>query len=399
MNMGSVTLCAALSTLFAAQACAQSSIQTATSNKILDSTSSRHRSADASASHGNRAQYSKSITFVNPRQPTEADWGAGVGVNSVGTFSETCKVQVPSPPHDPGSGVPYWHCKYFESEDPKWSFGLGPSASGSAGRLRAESGKTLRVPYNPREIRLRAIDTAESGVQFSGASASTRLHQGRTSGEAWLIYNPPWAPRPGRPVCTGDLVLDIRYGIDGVHETDPQHAVVAERWLDLDLRYAPIGNVMPGPAPRGQVRIRAEGQAKTAPRGAGWPALPEQPGIPNSTLFVDTSMGSRDPLTFSWNNGMVAGPRVPWTQVFDTWRNQTVRIPMNLSVPMRVDLALLTEQRQMLGRVNLGRSAVPDGFNRAGTGHGLDVRVYLDNLQPAQCRPDYVPPRIPMLRT
>jgi hypothetical protein len=396
MKLRALTFSAALASILAADACAQSSIQAAARNKILDSTSSRHRSADAMAGHGNRALYFKSITFVDPLRTTEMDWGAGLGVNSVGTFSEICKVQVPSPPRDPGSGVPYWHCKYFESEDPKWSFGLGPSASGSAGRLRAESGKTLRVPYNPREIRLRAIDTAESGVQISGALASTRLHQGRTSGDAWLVFNPPWPPGPGRPVCTGDLVLDIRYGIDGVHEPDPQHAVVAERWLDLDLRYAPNGNLLPGP--RGQVTIRAEGQAKAAPRGAGWPGLPEQPGIPNSTIFVDTSMGSRAPLTFSWNNGMVAGPRVPWTQVFDTWQHQTVRIPMNLSVPMRVDLALLTEQRQMLGRGNVGRSAVPDGFNRAGTGHGLDVRVYLDNLQPAQCRPDYVPPRMPTIR-
>jgi hypothetical protein len=106
-------------------------------------------------------------------------------------------------------------------------------------------------------------------------------------------------------------------------------------------------------------------------------------------------MGSRPADTFSWNNGVVAQPNVPFTQVFDTWSRRTIRVPVTLRVPMQFHLDALTHQRQYLSRSSFGRSSVPYTPNPAAKGNGVDVRMYLDNLQPQQCRPDYVPPRPP----
>lgn len=88
MKIRALTCCAAIASILAAEACAQSAIQAAARNKILDSTSSRHDSASATAGNGNRALYSKRVTFVDPFRPAEMDWGAGLGVNSVGTYAE-----------------------------------------------------------------------------------------------------------------------------------------------------------------------------------------------------------------------------------------------------------------------------------------------------------------------
>ena len=248
-------------------------------------------------------------------------------------------------------------------------------------------------PSSPREVRFRAIDFSAASVEASGSMGQSRLEEGRTTTQAWLRFTPPWAPAPGKAVCTGDLVLELNYGIDGLHDPDPTGTIYAERWLDLDVRYGPSGNFPTDP--RGTVAIRAAGQPRTAPRGTGWPTAALDARIQQSTVHVDTSMGSRPADTFSWNNGIVAGPTVPFTQVFDRWTRRTVRVPMTLRVPMEFHLDALTHQRQYLGRSSFGRSTVPYTPNPAAKGHGMDVRMYLDNLQPAQCRPDYVPPRPP----
>lgn len=246
---------------------------------------------------------------------------------------------------------------------------------------------------SPREVRFRAIDTSGASIGASGSAGQSRLEEARTTTQAWLRFTPPSAPGPGKPVCTADLVLELNYGIDGLHDPDPTGTIFAERWLDLDVRYGPSGN--PPSDPRGTVSIRAAGQPRTAPRGSGWPATALDARVQQSTVHVETSMGSRPADTFSWNNGVVASPHAPFTQVFDTWTRRTVRVPLTLPVPMEFHLDALTHQRQYLGRSGFGRSAVPYTPNPAARGHGMDVRMYLDNLQPAQCRPDYVPPRPP----
>lgn len=373
---------------------AQSAIQAATTGKILEASPRAYQSAYSGAwLPQNRASSTLQMRFIDPLTPLFTNWGSVVNTDSVGWRGTHCDKQPTPPPMDPGDGKPRWQCVTRTSEDPKWSPGLGPLAASAGGSFSHESGASLRVPYNPREVRFRALDYNGARVASNGAGAESRLDQGRTTTQSWLRFTPPWQPAPGRPVCTADLVLELNYGIDGVHESDPAHAIVADRWLDLDLSYGPMG-IFPGEG-RGKVTIRPAGQLKTAPRGTGWPEGREDQAIQQSTIHVDTSSGSRPPLDFSWNNGTVAFAGVPFTQVFDTWTRQTVRVPVSLRVPTAFYLDALTHQRQMLGRSVTGRSAVPMTPNPAAKGHGFDVRMYLDNLQPAQCRPDYVPPRPP----
>jgi hypothetical protein len=383
---------AALLAVMASSALSQSDIRAATTGRILDARKGLLWSAQGATAVNGRASHTDASLFADPSNPREIFWGSGVRTDSVGWYSQICAVQKAGSNMDPGDGRPYWHCRTQQSDTPPWSSGSGPSAASAGGSLRYEDSRRFQ-PSSPREVRFRAIDFSGASVEASGSTGQSRLEEGRTTTQAWLRFTPPWAPAPGKAVCTGDLVLELNYGIDGLHDPDPTGTIYAERWLDLDVRYGPSGNFPTDP--RGTVAIRAAGQPRTAPRGTGWPTAAIDARIQQSTVHVDTSMGSRPADTFSWNNGIVAGPTVPFTQVFDRWNRRTVRVPMTLRVPMEFHLDALTHQRQYLGRSGFGRSTVPYTPNPAAKGHGMDVRMYLDNLQPAQCRPDYVPPRPP----
>lgn len=393
MRHARLTLPVALLTLLATSAHAQSAIQAATTGRILEARPGLTESATSAASVNGRALQRHASLFVDPSTPRDMYWGSLVRIDSAGWLSELCAVQrVRDKNRDPGDGQPYWHCQTQRSEDPPWFSGSGPLAASAGGSLRYEDSRSFQ-PTSPREVRFRTIDTSGASIGATGSMGQSRLEEARTTTQAWLRFMPPTAPGPGKPVCTADLVLELNYGIDGAHDPDPTGSIYAERWLDLDVRYGPSGNFPSDP--RGTVSIRAAGQPRTAPRGTGWPTTALDARVQQSTVHVETSMGSRPADTFSWNNGVVATPNVPFTQVFDRWARRTVRVPVTLRVPMEFHLDALTHQRQYLGRSGFGRSAVPYTPNPAARGHGMDVRMYLDNLQPAQCRPDYVPPRPP----
>jgi hypothetical protein len=388
-----LALPAAILALLAADAHAQSAIQAATTGRILEARPGLTESARSSASVSGRASHHHSSLFVDPGSPRSMLWGSAVRADSLGWFSEQCAVQkTRDKTRDPGNGLPYWHCYTQQSDTPPWFSGSGPSAASAGGQLLYEDSIRFQ-PTSPREVRFRALDHSGASVEAAGSAGQSRLEEGRTTTQAWLRYTPPWAPAPGKPVCSGELVLELNYGVDGLHDPDPIGSIFAERWLDLDVRYGPNGNFPSDP--RGTVAIRAAGQPSTVPRGTGWPTTALAPRIQQSTVHVDTSMGSRPADTFSWNNGVVAQPNVPFTQVFDTWSRRTIRVPVTLRVPMQFHLDALTHQRQYLSRSSFGRSSVPYTPNPAAKGNGVDVRMYLDNLQPQQCRPDYVPPRPP----
>lgn len=375
----------------------QSLIQAATTGQILDASSRRLYQSAASGAwlQQSQARSNIQVRFADPLSLTYMSWGATVNNDSYGWRSVLCDKQKGLPPKDPGNKVAWWECVERTSEIPLWSAGLGPRAADAGGSFMHESSGTPAVPFNPQEVRFRALSHGGAEVQPAslGSGAMSKMDQGRTTTQAWLRFSPPWAPAPGRQVCTGDLVIELKYGIDGVHGPDAVSSIVAHRWLDLNVRYGPSWDY-PN-EPRGEIIIRPTGQPKTALRGTGWPERYEDPAIEQSTIYVDTSAGSRPPLTFSWDNGMVAFPGVPFQQVFDRWNTQIVRVPVTMRVPTAFFFDAMTQQRQQLSRSEAGTSTVPMANNPAGKGHGFDVRMYLDNLQPLQCRPDYSPPSAP----
>ena len=334
---------------------------------------------------GAPALYTSSITFVNPASRNRMDWSAGVNFDSVGWLSEVCANQLPRGGTDPGEGAPYWHCQYLQSESPPWSSGTGSNSAGASGWMFVEDSHKFK-PTHPHEVRFRVLDHAQIGVGGATvASAQSRLEEGRSTTQANLSFKGPWAPAPGKPACTADLVLDLYYGIDALHETDPSGSVFGERWLDLDIQYQTYA----GSNAWGRIAIRAAGQPGGVPRGTGWPARLSDPRITQSTIHVQTSSGSRPPLTFNWNNGVVTGPNNP-SQMFDNWTLQRIRVPLTL-LAGNFTLDAVTHQRMYVGRSGRGSTSVPIDFVNF-RGHGFDVRMYLDNLQPPQCRPDYKPP-------
>jgi len=394
----SLALPAALLGVLATDVRAQSSITAATLTRIDEARPMRasglERSAMANAHKsqpGVPASYTSSITFVNPSSRSRMAWSSGVLFDSVGWFSEVCATQLPRKGIDPRNGKPYWHCQYFQSESPSWSFGTGSNAAGASGSMFVEDSHKFQATH-PHEVRFRVLDHARLSVgRVAVASAQSRLEEGRSTTQANLSFAGPWSPAPGKPPCTADLVLDLYYGLDALHETDRSGSVFGERWLDLDIRYethaAATQNAW------GRIAIRAEGQPSSVPRGTGWPARLSDPRISQSTIHVQTSSGSRPPQTFNWNNGLVAGPGNP-SQMFDNWTLQRIRVPLTL-LAGQFTLDAVTHQRMYVGRSGPGATAVPIDSGLNFRGHGFDVRMYLDNLQPPQCRPDYKPPAPP----
>lgn len=394
----SLALPAALLGALATEVRAQSSITANTLTRIDEArpkqASGLVHSAAAGTSKlrpGLQASRNSSITFVNPISPNWMDWSSVVRFDSVGWYSEVCANQLPGKGTDPRNGRPYWHCQSFQSASPPWSFGTGPQVAGASGSFFSEDSRKFKATH-PHEVRFRVLDHASLSVGNAAvALAESRLEEGRSTTQANLSFMGPWSPAPGKPPCTADLVLDLYYGLDAMHETDISGSVFGERWLDLDIRYETYA-----PASQnawGRIAIRAQGQPSSVQRGTGWPARLSDPRISQSTIHVETSSGSRPPQTFTWNNGLVAGSGNP-DQLFTNWALQRIRVPLTL-LAGNFTLDAVTHQRMYVGRSGPGGTAVPMDSGPNSRGHGFDVRMYLDNLQPPQCRPDYKPPAPP----
>jgi len=359
-------------------------VKATVSGRISNATSSLMPSATASATQigpAEPATTSMVVTFVDPFSPTSAEWSAGIAFGAQGYRSTICRTWSPReivPP--PLDGRPPYQCRDQVSNDPPWRYGTGPQHAGASGKMTYQAGAA--VPgYRPGTIQFQALDTGAVGSGHPSLSARSSLAQGRTTTSAVLEFQPGLAGLLEPPSCRGDLVIEIRYGIDGWHSDDPARPVAAHRWLDLDLNYT--SNLFrPTSQKWGKVAIRAEGQSKTAPQRAGWPV---STGVTRSNIFIDTSEGTSTIDTIDWKNGppeyIGSGPAGQW---FNSWKTHTLRIPVMVGSPTRFNLSVSTHQSTHLERSVPGVVEVPaTPLPAMGPllGNGIDLRMYLENMR------------------
>lgn len=359
-------------------------VKATVTGKISNATSSLMPSATASATQIGppaAATNSMQVTFVDPLSPMSAEWSAGIAIGSQGYHSTICRTWGPRELlPTPIDGQPPYQCRDQVSNDPPWKYGTGPQHSGASGKMTYQAGAAI-PGYRPGEVQFRALDAGAVGSEHPSLSARSNLAQGRTTTSAVLEFQPGLAGWLEPPSCKGDLVIEIRYGIDGWHSDDPGYPVSAHRWLDLDLNYT--SNVFrPTSKKWGRVAIRAEGQSKTAPQRAGWPV---STGVTRSNIFIDTSEGMSTIDTIDWKNGppeyIGSGPAGQW---FNSWKTHTLRIPVTVGSTTRFNLSVSTHQSTHLQRTVPGGVEVPaTSLPVMGPllGNGVDLRMYLENMR------------------
>lgn len=388
-------LAASLSLAAAASVVHAQAIDISVKGAILPASSGR-LSATALAGNWNHATDSIAVAFGSPVTDQQLDWVANVLTGSLGNRSSYCRIGPPDIGIDSQSP---WNCVTHTSDSPPWSLGTGPGAASAGGRLRYQTGKTLLDPTPAGQVRFRVLDHFGASISAGGTSAQDVLDEGRAETLANMTYTPPPAhPVPAGipgPVCTATLVLEIDYGIDGGHRPQAPDFFGSWRWLDLDLHYGASadegswGNT----APAGLIRIRAEGEPATNRLGAGWW---NGGTVDRSTIHFESNAGRRAPETFSWFNGgkdMSGG-----SGDFHYWHEKTVRVPLTLPVKTTFELRVLSHQSHRVTRTSQGSTFVPSSplpgaplLEGPPIGHGLDVRMYLEDFQPAACKPNDLP--------
>ena len=295
------------------------------------------------------------IYFRDPLQTKQSWWGNEVRATSKGNHSIVNN-----------RGV------YSEQKSSPFVLGDGKYTTGG-GNLLVRLGPEL-TGTAAGEVRFQALDVMGILCDLSNSSGSTSLRGGREGFSGGLQWVPP-ALSTGTPqTYSADLVVELRYGIDGYVDGGQNVALSASRVLDLEI----LGN--DGIT---AVNIRKIAGNPAPPMLSGWTE------IDGNTAFLTTSSkatGLRTSEQISWGNGNVAfPPGVP----FSTWNWTTpkiVRVPLRLSSlgSTSFKITAVSSNASSAHRIkSLGKTSIP-AYPAPAThprlGNGIDVRVRLDRV-------------------
>ncbi len=301
------------------------------------------------------ADRSSVIYFRDPLQTKASWWGGEVRATSKGNRSTVNN-----------RGV------YFEQQTSPFVIGDGRYTS-AGGNLLVRLGPEL-TGTTAGEVRFQALDVVGVGCDLSNSSGSTSLRGGRegfSGGLQWVHPLNGWTG--SSPTYSADLVVELRYGMDGIVDGGQNVGLSASRVLDLEV----IGN--DGVT---AVNIRKIAGNPAPPMLSGWTE------IDGNTAFLTTSSmatGLRTSEQITWGNGVVAIP--PGRTIINTWKSKTVRVPLRLSSSRSTSFkitAVSSNASSAHRNRSLGKTSIPasptDAPANPRLGNGVEIRIRIERV-------------------
>lgn len=342
--------------------------------------------------------------YIDPRSTHDYYRGAGGATryNSVGMdIASQSQYMIFRDPQSPRNSS--WLGQVF-SDSVGWSWytnDRGTQTSGADANfvrgsvgLRAAGGGSIKlVPASqlagtpPGVFRYQALDTAYVVATGTSTSGSSYVQDGRATYSGSIVWSPPLT-QSGYARYTADLVVSIRFGIDGIVTGGlnqippngglPTPAYTAARQLDLDVLVAPTVIDMDG---RQSIKVRKTGQGPGTFPGSGWTYSQLHQ---TSTVFLkDDTKGTSSTAAINWGNSIkimqqTAAP-YRWPVAATEYRLRGIELPAAQSTPIRI--SCVTSNASVAARERVaGEVRFPDlpGLR----GNGIDFSVRLDNLRP-----------------
>jgi hypothetical protein len=300
------------------------------------------------------AARSSVIYFRDPLQTKLSWWGGEVRATSKGNRSSLNN-----------RGV------YSEQTTSPFVWGEGKYTTGG-GNLLVRLGPEL-TGTTAGEVRFQALDAIGVLCDLSNSAASTSLRGGREGFSGGIQWVPPAFQTGITQTYSADLVVELRYGMDGIVDGGQNVALRASRVLDLQV----LGN--DGVT---AVNIRKIAGNPAPPMLSGWTE------IDGNTAFLTTSSmatGQRTSEQITWGNGVVAIP--PGRTIINSWTSKTVRVPLRLSSARSTSFkitAVSSNASSAHRNRSLGRTSIPapptDAPANPRLGNGVEIRIRIERV-------------------